>query len=298
MSRAIIFGRINFKNLRSVKLARAEYIRHNETKAKNDLLFKPEDLFGEDPEVEYTDLFVEFDRKLHDAGDKTLTNSISALKLLLQFAIAGRLDIFILEPGELPRQVVLEVNNDKSTVHAYAAGMEAFEEKRYADSIGPFTDAIDSFAAHPWAYNARGLAHFELNNLKAAEADFKKARKLYPALPNPHLGLAKIAHSRGERAATIDNCERAMQGSIPHQPGYWISALFQAQVFLDLIEQGKYSGSEERAAYLRKARQLINRYSSKLRQLGSARNAYYPTPEEHQALQDRLAAVSEEEHAA
>jgi len=292
MNRVIIFGRAEYKNLRSIKLARAEYIRHNETKAKGDLLFKPEVLFGEDPEEELTELHLEFKRKIHEANDKTLTNTLNALELLLQFAIAGRIDLFIIEAGELPRQQVLEVRNDKSTVHAFVAGLEAMEEERWADAIGPLTDAIDSFARHPWAYNARGDSHFQLDQIEEAASDYETATKLYPDLPNPHLGLAKIAHKRGQRAATIDNCERAMNGSIPHQPGYWICALFQTQVFLDLVEQEAYNGEAERESFLRNANKQISRYESKLRQLGSSRSPLYPSPERLEELSSRYETIA------
>ena len=291
MNRVIIFGRIDFKNKRAITFARDEFIRFYETKAKGDILFKAEQLFGEDLEVDIEDLHLEFDRKIHEAANKTLSMTINGLKTLLQFAIAGRIDVFILEAGELPRQEVLLVDNDKTVVHAFNAGMEAFDEGRYADAVGPLSDAIDKFASHPWAFNARGLAHFELGDLEKAEADFKQARSLYPAMPSPHLGLAKIAHKRGERAATIDNCERAMKGSIPHQPGYWISALFKAEVLMDTIDKG--TDDDETRSYLSITKTLLDRYASKLRQLGSGWNNYYPSEAELKALQKRLEALRE-----
>ena len=296
MSRVIVFGRIDYKNKRSINFARDEYIRHAETKAKGDMVFRPEQIFGEDLEAELDMLHIEFPRNIHEAHGKTLTNTINLFEVLLQFAIAGRIDAFVLEPGELPKQRVLMVNNDKSTVHAYAAGMEAFEEGRYADAIGPFTDAVESYGKHVWALNARGDAYFELGELEKAEADYKAARDIYPDLPNPHLGLAKIAHARGQRAATIDGCDRAMKGSIPHQPGYWICALFKAEVLLDSIEQGK-TDELERESYLNNVRQIIERYESKLRQLGDARSEHYPTPESLEKLEARYEALSKEEPA-
>ena len=293
MFRVIIFGRIEFKNQRSIHHARAGYIRNNDTKAKNDLIFRPEALFGEELEEDLDSLHLEFARTTYDAGAKTLQATLDALGVLMQFAIAGRVDVFVLEAGELPQQRVLEVDNDKSIVHAFNAGMEALNEKRYADAVAPLTDAIDGFPRHAWALNARGLARYELGDLDAAEADFKAARKLYPALPSPHLGLAKIAHRRGERAATIDNCERAMNGSIPHQPGYWISALFKAQVLLDVVEQGGTTSPEERRSYLSIARVLLERYEAKLRQLGDAKSELYPDRSELDALRERYEAIAE-----
>jgi len=294
MNRVIIFGRIEFKNKRSITLARSEYIRFAETIAKFDLAYQPQTLFGEDPEEELDFLHIELKREVHEASDKTLSHTIGSLEKLLSFAMAGRIDVFILEAGELPRQQILEVNNDKSTVHAFNAGMEAINEKRWADSIGPLTDAIESFPRHPWAYNARGHAYIELNELEKAEADLKISKEMYPALPSHHLGLAKISHARGERSATIDNCDRAMKNSIPHQAGHWICALFKAEVLLDIVESGKTSSPEEAQSFLSVTRSLLERYNSKLRQLGSARNEYYPTPEELNKLQARYEVMFED----
>ena len=291
MNRVIIFGRIDYKNKRSVNFARNEYIRHNETKAKGDLIFRPEVFFGEEPDAELDFLHIEFKRKIHEAADKTLQHSLNALEVLMQFAIAGRVDVFVLAAGELPQQRTLTVRNDKSTVHALAAGLEAIEEARYADAIPPLTDAISSYKQHAWALDARSTCHYELGDLEAAEADAKAARAIYPALPNPHLTLARIADQRGERAKAIDGCKRAMDGSIPHQPGYWICALFQAKVLLDLLESGGGS-TTERKSYLNVVRSNLDRYDSKLRQLGNARGPHYPTPAELAGLRERYESVA------
>jgi len=294
MNRVIIFGRIEYKNKRSVTLARAEYIRFAETIAKFDLAYRPELLFGEDLEEELDFLHIELAREVHEASDKTLSHTIGSLEKLLAFAMAGRVDVFILEAGELPRQQILEVDSDKSTVHAFNAGMEAVNEKRWADSIAPLTDAIESFARHPWAYNARGHVYLEMDELEKAEADLKVSKEMYAALPSHHLGLARISHARGERSATIDNCDRAMKNSIPHQPGHWICALFKAEVLLDIVENGKTSSSDEAQSFLNVTRSLLERYASKLRQLGSARSEHYPTPEDLKMLQKRYEVLLEE----
>ncbi|MFK8056608.1 MAG: tetratricopeptide repeat protein [Saprospiraceae bacterium] len=294
MNRVIIFGRIEYKNKRSITLARAEYVRFAETIAKFDLAYRPETLFGEDPEEELEFLHLELTREVHEAADKTLAHTIASLEKLLSFAMAGRIDVFILEAGELPRQRILEVDNDKSTVHAFNAGMEAVNEKRWEDAIGPLTDAIDGFPRHPWAYNARGHAYLELGDLEKAEADLKVSKKMYSALPSHHLGLARISHARGERSATIDNCDRAMKNSIPHQAGHWICALFKAEVLLDIVENGKTSSPDEAQSFLSVTRSLLERYTSKLRQLGSARSEHYPTPDDLKKLQKRYEVMFDE----
>jgi len=294
MNRVIIFGRIEYKNKRSITLARAEFIRFAETIAKFDLSYKPEVLFGEDPEEEIDFLHIELKREVHEATDKTLSHTLSSLEKLLAYAMAGRIDVFILEAGELPRQKILQVDNDKSAVHAFNAGMEAVDEKRWEDAIGPLTDAIDSFPRHPWAYNARGHAYLEMGDLEKAEADLKVSKEMYPALPSHHLGLARISHARNERSATIDNCDRAMKGSIPHQAGHWISALFKAEVLLDIVENGKASSPDEAQSFLSVTRSLLERYASKLRQLGVARSEHYPTPEDLAKLQKRYEQMVEE----
>lgn len=293
MNRIIIFGRIDYKNRRSINFARTEYTRHAETKAKNDLIFKPEGLFGEDPEVEYEGLTIEFERAIYEASDKTLLNQFNALEVLLQYAIAGRVDFFVIEPGEPPRQDTRLVRNDKRASFAYTAGAEALEDNRYADAIAPFTDALSTYPGHAWALDGRATANLALGDLAAAEADYTAARASYPALPNPHLGLAKIAHSRNQRAATIDNCDAAMRCSIPHQPGYWISALYKASVLLDVVARGDASDEDERNSYLSIARTLLDRYAAKLRQLGDSRSEYYPEPDELNRLRARLDEVGE-----
>lgn len=296
MNRVIFFGRIHYKNSRSANLAKDAFIRYAETIAKGDLMYKPEDLFGEEPaEQTFDELFLDFPRKSHDeVSDKTVAHTTQSMETLLQFAMAGRVDCFVITAGELPRQVTRTVDNDKSTAQYYGEGYEAYERGAYEEVVPLMTSAIKSFKNHPWAYDARGLAQLELGNLEEAEADLRKARELYPAAPSPHLGLARIFARRKEYSAAMDSCEKAMAGSIPHQPGYWITALFSSEVMIDRLTDDIGVLSEAEIELYRKSiKQTLDRYQMKLRQLGKDRSAFYPSPERLAELQNRFEQLSQ-----
>ncbi len=294
MNRVIFFGRIHYKNFRSANLAKDAFVRYAETIAKGDMMYRPEALFGEELEEPFNELFIDFPRQSHEASDKTVNHSIQSMETLLQFAMAGRIDCFVITAGELPQQITRLVENDKTTSQHYTLATEALEAEDYPTAVNEFTETISSFKRHPWALDGRGLAYFELGNLEEAEKDLRSAREMHPSYPSPHLGLAKIFAARGEYSAAMDSCQKAMAGSIPHQPGYWITALFSAEVMIDRLEQASDKISDaEREVYFKGIASYLDRYAMKLRQLGSNRTKFYPTPERHQALQARFEGIAE-----
>ena len=292
MNRVIFFGRIHFKNKRSVNLAKAAYIRFNETIAKGDMMYRPDALFGDEEaiEEEFEELFLDFPRQSHDeVTDKNLAHTTAAMESLLGYAMAGRVDIFVITAGELPRQITRVVDNAKSAAQYYGEGQAALEAEDYETAVDEFTKSIGSFPRHPWAHNGRALAQYELGKLEEAEADFRAAREQYPALPSPHLGLAKIFADREAYSAAMDSGKEAMKHSIPHQPGYWITALFCAEVMMARIEKemGKLSESEVEL-YHKQIDSYLSRYAMKLKQLGSDRTELYPGPERLAELKERF----------
>ena len=293
MNRIIFFGRVQFKDQRSVTLAKEAYIRHTESITKFDMLYRPEALFGEDLEAEFTDLVIEFERKAHEANDKTVSHTIQSMEVLLQYAIAGQIDAFVIAANELPRQYTRRVVSEKRPARHYNAGLEAHEDGNFEEAIQEFTRSLAAYRPNPWAYNARGLAYLELGRLDEAEADLRAARELYPDFPSPHLGLARIFVARSKDSAALDACIQAMAGSIPHQPGYWISALFATDVMLGRLERDADKLSPDEAElYTKKAQEYTDRYELKLRQLGSQYNPYYPDAEQLRTLQARLEQIS------
>ncbi len=294
MNRVIFFGRIHFKNKRSVTFAKEAFIRYAETIAKNDMLYRPEALFGEDLTADFDQLWLEFDRKSHEAPDKTVNHTIQSMETLLEFAIAGQVDFFVIAANELPKQITRRVVSEKTPAQHYTNGLAALEEQDFAGAVRELTSSLASHEDNPWAYNGRGLAYFELDKLKESEADFLQARERYPNFPSPHLGLAKIYHRRNQPSAALDSCTRAMSGSIPHQPGYWISALFSANVMITRLENDmdKLSPAEAELFY-KKSQDFLDRYTQKLRQLGAQKNEHYPAQSELRALQARLEQIGE-----
>ncbi len=294
MNRVIFSGRIHYKNVRSANLAKDAFIRYAETIAKGDMMYRPEALYGEELEEPVSDLFLDFPRKSHEASDKTVNHSIQSMETLLQFAMAGRVDCFVITAGELPEQITRTVENDKTTSQHYTLAVEAFEAGDYPTAVAEFTTTINSFKRHPWALDGRGLAQLELGNLAEAEADLRSAREMYPNYPSPHLGLAKIFASRQEFSAAMDSCHKAMASSIPHQPGYWITALFSAEVMIGRLEKDFDRISEaERELYHKSITSYLDRYAMKLKQLGGNRSKFYPTPEKLKDLQERYEGLAE-----
>lgn len=294
MNKIIIFGRLEFLNKRGINLAKDSYIRFCEKTAKGDIIYSPESIFGEEPEEAEIDfLHIDFPMNRTEAEERRVTNTIDGLKTLLEYAVAGMIDVFVRRNGDFFEQTKLEVRSGKSPAKAYNKGIELFEQEEYEGAILKFDRAIAKYENFSWAYNQRGLAYMELKKYDEALADFEKCKELYPHLPSPYLGIAQIQKIKGNSSAAVDNCLKAIKNSIPLQPGYWICSLFQAEILIEYLEKEHFSSEQEAENYYKTASYICQRYDYKLKSLGNNITSYYPSRETLTSLQDRLKAVEE-----
>ena len=64
--------------------------------------------------------------------------------------------------------------------HYYDEGSELYEQERYAESVGQFSEAIAIDEGYALAYGGRGMAYIELDEYQLALDDFEQAISLDP----------------------------------------------------------------------------------------------------------------------
>jgi len=88
------------------------------------------------------------------------------------------------------------------------------EQKRYADAVGHFDDAIARNARFFYYHLQKGLAQQQLRQWADASAELEQSVALLPTA-DAYYALGALAEQRGERAAALEHYARAAQSSGP-----------------------------------------------------------------------------------
>jgi len=85
-------------------------------------------------------------------------------------------------------------------------------------ALAPLDRALNLQPGHVNALINRGLVHFTLGRLDAAERDYSELGKAAPNLPAGHFGLAEIALKRNQPAEACRHFERGLRVASPDAP--------------------------------------------------------------------------------
>ena len=103
------------------------------------------------------------------------------------------------------------MNHNSPGYDMFAEGANLFARGEYVESVGHFTQAIESDPHFQTAYMSRGVAWAKAGNIEKAKEDFDKAIELDPNDPRAHhfRGLAHL-HD-GERQKAKAEFDRAIE---------------------------------------------------------------------------------------
>jgi predicted Zn-dependent protease len=136
--------------------------------------------------------------------------------------------------AERSAQEALRLLPAEGQIHALLGDIDA-EQRRYADAVRHYGDAIDRDNEFFYYHLRKGLAHRELRQWDPARAELESSVQLLPTA-DAYYALGTLAEQRGERQVALEHYERAAASS--SQAG---QAARDAAVRLDLpANPGKY----------------------------------------------------------
>jgi len=200
---------------------------------KNDIFIEWEEeeneLFNDD------ELTLEIPRTVVQSTDKSWKNTVSLLEYLAQFAVAGRMNAWVVEEGIIKQKAKIEPSGDKAAVIEFKKGFDMMKDKgKEEQTIAAMDKAIKKYENHARAYEIRGFMNIRLKNYTDALRDFSKSIKLNPKSPWPYYGKARVKHIKGEYASAIEELDFAVKKCIPLQSIHWRIRRMKANCYLEL----------------------------------------------------------------
>jgi len=225
--KTIFSGCLEFGNERSFFQVEKLFWHRTETYYRNDILLKDEAFFDE------ANNCFNIERFLTMSNLKSWRNTINLLEHIAEFAIAGHINAWRTEEGQMLETRLIEPQSDKAAVQAYLKGRDLIVQKGKEDeAMRSLNRAIEKFERHAMAYERRGHVNLLLKNYKDAMYDFSKSIDIYPHNPEPYLGRAYLYQREGAYEKAIADLTLATKCSIPHQPIYWEARRKKAEYFL------------------------------------------------------------------
>ncbi len=230
--KTIFSGHLEFGTERSFRRMYDMFEHRCENYYRNAILFKAEEVFDE------TSFSMDIQRLIvQSASSKEWRNTINMLEFVVQYAIAGSFNAWMVEDGKVIKQQHIEPDSDKAAVQAFLHGRELIkEEGREEEAMKALSRAIDKFERHAKAYERRGFVNHQLRNYEDAIYDYSKSIDINPNAAEPYMGraLVRIVQKDYEGAAT--DLDFAVKRSIPLQPLFWQARRIKGECHI-MLEQ-------------------------------------------------------------
>jgi len=211
----ILKGSLEFGNEKSYTKVFHMYERRLETYYKKDILLSAEEMFNEET------FSLNLPRIVRMDTEKKWKGTISLLKYLSQYAVAGSVSAWLID-GPILEQLVIEPDGDKVAVQAFLKGRELIKQAGKEDeAITALSKAIQKYERHAMAYEKRGYVNFQLKNYEDALYDFTKSINIYNHNPDAFFGRANVFLVKKELEKAVLDLDRTIKQSIPLQSVYF-----------------------------------------------------------------------------
>ena len=227
--KTIIQGKIEFGNQKAYDMALKMYQARSEKYYKNDLLFEKEDIFFPDS------LSLIIPRFVKQSYDKSFKNTSALLEYIVQFGLAGEIDIWQIGEKGVKNFKHLEPNSDKVAVQQYIKGKSLVKEKgKETEAITALTKAIEKYDRHAQAYERRGRVNLKLKKYHDALRDYNKCLALDPDNPYAYFGKALVHIHNKEKEQAIEDMQQAIKKSVALQTIHWKARRLKGKLHLEL----------------------------------------------------------------
>lgn len=227
--KTIISGQLEFGSAKSYE----KVVRMCEQRVENfyrtaELLFKVEEVLDEETHT------LSIPRLVIHATDKGWQNTIKLLEYINQFAIAGDVQIWMVDSGKVLKHKVIEPKSEKAAIQEYLRGRELVAEGLEKEAKAALSSAIEKYQRHARAYERRGYVNFLLQNYEDAIYDYTKSININPKNPEPYLGRGMVKMRQDDLKGTVADMEMAIKNSIPLQPIHWKARRIKGECLLRL----------------------------------------------------------------
>lgn len=253
-NRIIIAGQLEFGSDRVYEQVVKQYVHRMENYYKNDILLKAEDIFQDE------DRTMDIPRKVVESSDRQWLNTLNLLERMATFSIAGDLNLWRLQDGELLEHHTLEPRGDRTTTQLYIEGRKLLDRKENVEAAKEaLTKAIDNFDRHSIAYERRGFTNYLLANFKDALYDYNKSIDISPSRPEPYYGRGVLYLRKMDNpAAAAEDFDKVAKFAIPHQEVYWLARAQRGDAFIQL---GMHAEAQREYGFFLRRKQDIGKLS-------------------------------------
>ncbi|NJC27332.1 tetratricopeptide repeat protein [Neolewinella antarctica] len=225
----IIAGQLEFGNQRVYTQVYEQYLHRMEHYYKDDILLKPEGYFKEE------ELSLVVPRTVLTGSERHWMNTLNLLQRVVDFSIAGSLNLWRLDAGKMIDHHLLEPKSERTTVQIFNKGRELIEQSDQESKASELmTKVVKRFARHSQAYERRGFINLKLGNIDDALYDYNKSLSINPAMPEAHYGRGIIYSRRESWEEAATDYEAVTKNTIPYQPLYWMAQVALGDAYLEL----------------------------------------------------------------
>jgi tetratricopeptide (TPR) repeat protein len=234
--KVIIKGSLEFGTRKSYDMMLAHFVKRLESYYKNDiiLMLKDDTFFNEEF------MMIEVPRTLLNCGEKTWKNTICLMRELRSFAVAGELNIWVMDE----KNIVLAGESivpqgDKLATTEYLRGVELLKKSgAELKAIESLNRAIEKYERYAQAFERRGTAHSRMGNPNEALLDFSKSIS-FNKNAQAYFGMALVKMKSGDLKGALVDFQSAIDNAVPYQSIFWMARRVKGECHLMLNEMEK-----------------------------------------------------------
>lgn len=129
-------------------------------------------------------------------------------------------------------------------------GLDKMRKRRYEDALKIFEKCLKIAPGNPDVHYLVGMAHYGLQQLSEARADFEAALRIYPSHQRSLLALGELQLHAGEAKDATQTLEKAFQAN----GADWRARLLLARAYFETKARDKAEQHAERAVELTKGK--------------------------------------------
>ncbi|MEO7174565.1 MAG: tetratricopeptide repeat protein [Saprospiraceae bacterium] len=216
-SKTIVQGRLDFGSKIAFDKALKMVLYRLDTYYKNEILFKILPLFNEE------DNTIVVPRQILTNGtDKLYRSTLHLFQYTAQFAISGRIGMWISTGGKVSHHDFVEPEGDKETLNEFK------KAEHYLSQVGKEKQALSVLdrviTLHPMhsaALTLRGEIKMKLGDYDSALADFAQSIRIDPGFGHAHFGRHFILTRQGHLDKAMEDLQETLRLSLALQSIQW-----------------------------------------------------------------------------